>query len=171
DFIHKKLIGQGAFGKVFRGIDNGRGSIYRRSLCAIKVQSINPQAGSRQTQVYMNEVKLLHMAQKHSNIIGFRYFGYTPSEFYIVMDYYDYNLHSYISERTFPRSDGLLKQIFCHILNGVEHLHSKNIFHRDLKPSNIMITLNNTVKIIDFGLATDNAQSFGCVGTAQYQSP
>lgn len=43
----------------------------------------------------------------------------------------------------------LLKQV----LDAVQYAHSRFIAHRDLKPSNILVTKNNQIKLLDFGVA------------------
>jgi translation initiation factor 2-alpha kinase 4 len=46
-------------------------------------------------------------------------------------------------------------RIFLSIAQSVEYVHSQNLIHRDLKPANIFITKDTTIKLGDFGLATE----------------
>lgn len=39
------------------------------------------------------------------------------------------------------------------VLRGMAHVHNQGIMHRDLKPENLMLTQDNTLKIVDFGLS------------------
>uniref|UniRef100_A0A6J0UQ68 PRKR-like endoplasmic reticulum kinase n=1 Tax=Pogona vitticeps TaxID=103695 RepID=A0A6J0UQ68_9SAUR len=77
--------------------------------------------------------------------------------------------------------------IFLQIAEAVNFLHSKGLMHRDLKPSNIFFTMDDIVKVGDFGLVTAMDQDeeedsvltpmpaydrhTGQVGTKLYMSP
>jgi eukaryotic-like serine/threonine-protein kinase len=64
----------------------------------------------------------------------------------------------------------------CQITAGLAAAHACNIVHRDIKPSNIIITKENSARIVDFGLArvvaTPSAtMTGGTTGTLPYMSP
>ena len=45
------------------------------------------------------------------------------------------------------------RDCFIEILLGLQYLHGQHIVYRDIKPQNIMIDMNGTLKIADFGLS------------------
>ncbi len=64
------------------------------------------------------------------------------------------------------------------VLSALEYSHKAGIVHRDIKPGNVMVCEDNSVKVMDFGIAramADSAatmtQTQAVVGTAQYLSP
>jgi len=64
----------------------------------------------------------------------------------------------------------------CQIASGLAAAHARNIVHRDIKPGNIIITKDNSARIVDFGLArvvaTPSAtMTGGTTGTLPYMSP
>jgi len=66
--------------------------------------------------------------------------------------------------------------ITTQIAEGLSKAHGQGIVHRDIKPANIMITNNNVVKVLDFGLAKLSGQSRittagTTLGTIAYMSP
>jgi serine/threonine-protein kinase len=60
--------------------------------------------------------------------------------------------------------------------SGLAEAHARTVVHRDIKPSNVIITHQNVVKIVDFGLARASSsslstQSHVTSGTLGYMSP
>lgn len=58
------------------------------------------------------------------------------------------------------------------------YIHSKGVIHRDLKPENILIDSNGKIKILDFGIALDEAARrltwtgfSATIGTPTYMAP
>ena len=67
------------------------------------------------------------------------------------------------------------EEIFLQLCSCLEKVHDKNIIHRDLTLSNIMLTKNNLVKIIDFGIARifkpEKNSDTEFLGTRGYAAP
>jgi len=64
------------------------------------------------------------------------------------------------------------------ILTALEFSHKAGVIHRDIKSANVMITDNDQIKVMDFGIAravsessATMANTVGIMGTAQYFSP
>lgn len=96
---------------------------------------------------------------------------------YIVMEYVDG-----VTLRDIVHTDGPIParraiEIIADACQALNFSHNHGIIHRDVKPANIMISKNNAVKVMDFGIAralTDShsvTQTAAVIGTAQYLSP
>ena len=64
---------------------------------------------------------------------------------------------------------------FIQICLALHHMHKKHILHRDIKAQNIFLTINNIIKIGDFGISKslDNTleKARTVIGTPYYISP
>lgn len=65
--------------------------------------------------------------------------------------------------------------IICQLCDGLSQLHKFHIIHRDIKPSNVMITPDNQVFLIDFGIAriykNHQSEDTSHLGTAGFAAP
>jgi len=69
-------------------------------------------------------------------------------------------------------------RVTARVCEALEYIHSQGVVHRDLKPENIMVDDNDTVKLIDFGIAGHEgsrrltfAKLSNVMGTPDYISP
>ena len=96
-------------------------------------------------------------------------------QFFIVMGYYEgMTLAERLDRGVVPIREAL--DLAIQIARGLSAAHSRSIVHRDIKPSNVIITADNIVKIVDFGLArivasASATQSISLTGTLPYMAP
>jgi serine/threonine-protein kinase len=98
---------------------------------------------------------------------------------YIVMEYVDgQDLHQVVSQHG-PLDYVAAADYIAQVANGLAHAHEMGLVHRDIKPANCLVDRNNTVKLLDMGLAklTEDdgsltmANEENVLGTADYLAP
>ena len=164
-----RKLGVGGMGEVFLAEDR---SLERQ----VALKFLAPQYTNEEMfkQRFLREAKSAAKLN-HPKIITIHEVAEVDSRVFLSMEYVDGKLlREMIDTRALDYNKAL--DIFLQICDGLKKAHDNEIIHRDLKPSNIMITEDNNVKILDFGLAKGvldgNITATGtAMGTINYMSP
>lgn len=166
DFEKKAVIGEGSHALVYL-VENEQGE--KRAL---KVYKPEPGKYADMERNFLVEASAL-LKVAHPNIVKLYDFSVEKDRFSLLMEYCPYGCLKFQLEDkgSFPLNKTLKTGIS--ILRGLMELHANNIIHRDIKPDNILQGENGTVKLADFGLATDETELLGKrpKGTVAYMSP
>lgn len=134
------LIGQGAFGVVFKGT-----KLRDNSTVAIKINNHEHNSIKHESTVlnYLQNKKCHYVPQV-------LYYGFIQNKYVMVIPFYEQSLELAISSNNVncdPQS------LLFQSLRALENIHQHDIIHRDIKPENIRVH-NSEIVLIDFGLAT-----------------
>lgn len=141
---------------------------------AVKILAENYAQNKNFVARFKHEAQILAKLN-HPNIVMVYDWGQYNGSYFICMEYIEgYSLKEIIDRRgiILPREAARYGIQICQAL---EAAHSNSLIHRDIKPQNILITLENTVKVTDFGIAKeaidDATKTMNIIGTANYISP
>jgi predicted Ser/Thr protein kinase len=139
-----EFIGQGGFGRVFRGYD----PVLKRNVaiktCALQDADMRERF-AREAEIAAN--------LRHPNIVTVYDFGVHEGEPYIVQEY----LEGEDLDDKLKRGDalelGTLVVWLRQVAEGLLFAHARGVVHRDIKPGNVRILPDGQVRIMDFGIA------------------
>ena len=101
---------------------------------------------------FKNEATILAQLQ-HPNIVRLVDFFMEDNESFMIMDYAEGIPLDDIIKKNQKIPEAQAKDLLRQIAEGIAHAHSKGIAHRDIKPANFIVSTDNQVKILDFGIA------------------
>jgi serine/threonine protein kinase len=167
-------VGTGSTGSVYLSHD----PYFGRDV-AIKVYDVvsadDPQRAKIARKMFFNEAHMVGMLQ-HPNILPIYDAGEEHDKYYVVMEHIQgaRTLEVYCRPDNLLRIDDVIKIIYkC--AKALHYAHKRGVIHRDIKPSNIMLTTDNDVRIIDYGIAilkdADISRIEGIAGSPSYMSP
>lgn len=150
-YVMGDALGEGSYGKVKELLDSE--TLCRRAVKILKKRKLRRIPNGEQN--VEREIKLLKRL-KHRNVIELVdvLINKEKQKMYLVMEYCIGGLQDMLE--TVPGRTIPLWQVhgyFLQLIDGLEYLHSKGIVHKDIKPGNLLLSLDGTLKISDFGVA------------------
>ncbi|KAL6146306.1 hypothetical protein ACLB2K_056987 [Fragaria x ananassa] len=165
-----KLLGRGAFAKVYHGRDVSSGQ-----SVAIKAVSKQKVLKGGFTSNVKREISIMRRLQ-HPHIVKLYEVLATKTKIYFIMEFAKGGeLFGKISKGRF--SEDLSRRYFQQLISAVGYCHSRGVYHRDLKPENLLLDENWNLKVSDFGLSavTEQIRPDGLLhtlcGTPAYVAP
>ncbi|CAA0813906.1 Protein kinase superfamily protein [Striga hermonthica] len=163
DYECLDMISQGAYGAVYRA----------RHKKTREIVAVKKEFGGL-CESTLTEISILRSI-RHPSVVEYKQVVVDDLDgIYVVMEYMEYDLHEYLKKN--PSIDlPQVKRLMKELLEGVHHLHEKEVMHRDLKPSNLLVNAEEPgkLKICDFGLSSrfEDKPCTPNVGTLWYRAP
>ena len=172
------LLGAGAFGKVYKCLDDRTGR-----LIAVKELTFQPNNRKEMEELKL-EVSLLRQLE-HKHIVQYLGAQMNIEEssrsgciMYIVTEFMSGGSVLSLIKQYGEFTEQVARQYTHQILLGLEYLHSKNIIHRDIKPANVLVDEHGVVKLADFGASkqmkgsvTNELENQTLKGTPYFMAP
>ncbi|KAF2306617.1 hypothetical protein GH714_019833 [Hevea brasiliensis] len=158
DFEVLKVVGQGAFAKVYQVRKKGTSEIY-----AMKVMRKDKIMEQNHVE-YMKAERDILTKIDHPFVVQLKYSFQTKYRLYLVLDFINGgHLFFQLYHHGLFRED-LARIYAAEIVSAVSHLHANGIMHRDLKPENILLDT-------DGHQFDENTRSNSMCGTVEYMAP
>ena len=147
EYTLKGIIGRGTFSIVKLG-ENKK----TKEKFAIKIMQKNKIINKEDLQRIQREIKILSRLN-HPNVIKIHKIEEDSKKFYIIMEYCENGelFNRIVEKQRLNEDESAL--FYYQIISGLEYIHKNKVAHRDLKPENLLLSKNDILKIIDFGLS------------------
>src|SRR5271168_1133334 len=145
DYEVVRELGTGGLGKVYEV----RHAISQRAE-AMKVLLPDQRAAAEMGERFRREIQMLG-ALSHANIASLHNAFYHDGQLIMVIELVSGETLRAKSTRTLLSVPQILR-FARQILSALEYAHVRSVEHRDIKPSNIIITAEDEIKLLDFGI-------------------
>lgn len=168
-----EVIGKGAMGTVFKGIDP---AIHRPvALKTIRLDFVSDQSEMEELRDRLTREARAAGMLSHPNIVTIYDIGSQDDLHYIAMEYLEGRTLEDLIKRKVQFSYKIIASVISQICSALQYAHEQGIVHRDIKPANIMVLSDYTVKVMDFGIARVDSSSLTrtgiAMGTPNYIAP
>jgi serine/threonine-protein kinase len=169
-FVVERALGTGGMGAVYLAQDRRL-----NERVALKIMHgmalLDPSAGDRLRREASAARRI-----SHTNVVKIFDVGDDQGHLFLSMEYVEGQSLKDVISRHSPLPFDRVRAYVREICEGLAAAHAEGVIHRDLKPANVIITSEQKVKIIDFGLARianlEGMTATGMLlGTPEYMAP
>lgn len=159
-FCVRGVIGRGGMSVVYRATD----PTLQRDV-ALKFMLPGPLPGGNETLV--SEARTLAQLE-HPHIARVYEVGEIDGEVFAAVELVEGMTLRQWAQTPHPR--GEYARHFAAAALAIAYAHERGVIHRDIKPDNLLVGNSGELRVVDFGLATNNDSSKGA-GTPAYMAP
>ena len=167
----EEMIGRGGMGTVYRATDLRLGRWVAVKLLSGPLVEEDPASVARFNREARSAARLTH-----SGVVKVYDAGSDDGTRFIVMEYVDGRSLEAVLRSDAPLLPARAARIARQVADALAAAHAAGVVHRDIKPANVMLTADDSVRVLDFGIArilggTALTQTAAIVGTASCMSP
>lgn len=179
----QEVVGKGSFGTTFKGLDENNKVV---AVKAINIR-LSKQYGASIDSIAQEANTLKRLSERGGcgKYITCYYNGFIGNyqgepHVFLISEFIDgTELRAFIERG--PQYPAIVWPVITQLLLGLRFIHAQGYAHRDIKPENILITRNNIIKYIDFGISclqkcnsqycVNNCRNGINLGTVLYSAP
>ncbi|KAK2875129.1 Mitogen-activated protein kinase kinae mst7 [Arthroderma sp. PD_2] len=167
DLVVLKELGAGNGGTVSKVMHASTKVVMARKI-------IRVDAKEKVRKQILRELQVGHDCNSAQIVTFYGAFQNEARDIVLCMEYMDCGSLDHISKNFGPVRVDVLGKITESIFAGLVYLYEAHrIMHRDIKPSNVLVNSRGSIKLCDFGVATETVNSIAdtFVGTSTYMAP
>ena len=168
-FNIERVLGRGAFGKVFLVTKKDTGQLYAMKCLKKEMLEKRNQITNTKTE------RQIMGGVDHPFIVQLRFAFQTVDKLYMCMEFINGGELFFHLRRAQRFTEEKTRFYAAEVLLALNYLHSSGVVYRDLKPENVMIDFEGHIKLTDFGLSKkffpSENKAFSFCGTPEYLAP